>query len=207
MEGSKVMLIGGRSVGKTSLRIVFKEGIFIEPSKYDPVIENTSAYQRIVDEKPTLVDIIDIDSFNFEAMKELCFKSADGFLLVYSITSKESFYELRKIYNEIFQFRKENFKNNENNENNDENIKDEIKDKLKFPLVIVGNKKDLETKREVSEEEGRELAKEFNCPFIEVSSMDVPLATQSLFLVIREIRKFFPPLLNHPHHKSKCFIV
>ena len=204
MEKQKIMILGGSSVGKTSLRIVFREGFFIEPSKYDPVTESTCSNRKMVDDQETIVDVWDIGAginpFNAKLMKDLCVKGSEGFILVYSITSKESFNELRNIYNEIQLIKDNCYENNENN--------DEIREKVKIPIVIVGNKKDLETGREVSEEEGKELAKEFNCPFIEVSSMDVPLANESLFLAIREIRKFplSPPPLNPPHN-SKCFIM
>jgi hypothetical protein len=37
-------------------------------------------------------------------------------------------------------------------------------------LVLVGNKIDLESERMVSKEKGQELAKEFNCTFLESSA-------------------------------------
>ena len=38
------------------------------------------------------------------------------------------------------------------------------------PCVIVGNKSDLNIQRQVSTAEGAELAKKWNCPFVETSA-------------------------------------
>ena len=41
---------------------------------------------------------------------------------------------------------------------------------FQVPLVVVGNKCDLESERNVNAVEGRELAKTFGCPFLETSA-------------------------------------
>jgi len=56
-----------------------------------------------------------------------------------------------------------------------------VKDKDKVPMILVGNKCDLETERQVTtgkmsycslifEGEGQDLAKSFGCPFFESSA-------------------------------------
>ncbi len=42
-----------------------------------------------------------------------------------------------------------------------------VKDKDYFPMVLVGNKSDLEEQRQVSTREALELAQSWNVPFIE----------------------------------------
>lgn len=39
-----------------------------------------------------------------------------------------------------------------------------------MPLVVIGTKSDLENKRQVESYEGQMVAKQFNCPFLEVCS-------------------------------------
>ena len=39
-------------------------------------------------------------------------------------------------------------------------------------IIVVGNKKDLETSREVSTEEGQALAEQYKCYFLETSALD-----------------------------------
>ncbi|KAJ1962392.1 GTP-binding protein [Dipsacomyces acuminosporus] len=40
----------------------------------------------------------------------------------------------------------------------------------KIPMILAGNKIDLQDERQVSKEEAEELAKEFGCPYIETSA-------------------------------------
>jgi GTPase SAR1 family protein len=39
-----------------------------------------------------------------------------------------------------------------------------------YPVVICGNKADMEDAREVSKEDGQALAQKLNCPFFETSA-------------------------------------
>lgn len=74
--------------------------------------------------------------------------SMNGYVLVYSISSRSSF-EMIKI------------------------IRDKILDFTGLETVscvIVGNKSDLNIQRQVSVEEGKELAQQWNCPTIETSA-------------------------------------
>jgi len=72
----------------------------------------------------------------------------NGFVLVYSITSRVSF-------EEIVQFRDQVLR---------------AKEGEKVPMVLLGNKCDLENDREVSKSEGEDLAKSFGCTFFETSA-------------------------------------
>ncbi|EDR28515.1 ras, putative [Entamoeba dispar SAW760] len=78
-------------------------------------------------------------------------KQGDGFVLIYSITSKESFEVLQQIYEDIYQVRKKEY-----NEH--------------IPIIIVCNKNDLEDDRQVTKEEGINYADSTNCPFIECNT-------------------------------------
>lgn len=63
------------------------------------------------------------------AMREQYMRSGEGFLLVYSITDMRSFQEMEKFHEQILR----------------------VKDRDHVPLVLVGNKKDLEPYRQVNE--------------------------------------------------------
>ena len=60
-------------------------------------------------------------------MREQYMRTGEGFLLVYSITSRQSFDEITTFQQQILR----------------------VKDKDYFPMVVVGNKCDLEGEREV----------------------------------------------------------
>lgn len=75
-------------------------------------------------------------------------KNGQGFILVYSITSQASFNDLIELRDQILR----------------------VKDTPNVPMVLVGNKCDLEDERVVSKERGQALAREFNCTFMETSA-------------------------------------
>ena len=84
----------------------------------------------------------------YKTLLDNYYSYGDGFIMVYSITDRNSFNEINSIY--------ENFLR--------------VKDSDSFPMVLVGNKCDLEKLREVSYDEGKTLASTMNIPFFEVSS-------------------------------------
>lgn len=95
-------------------------------------------------------------------------RTGEGFLLVYSIDSKQSFEEIRTFQQQILR----------------------VKDKDYFPIIIVGNKCDLEQDRVVSKEEGMALARSFGCKFMETSAKQRINVEQSFYELVREIRKY-----------------
>lgn len=64
----------------------------------------------------------------FSAMREQYMRTGEGFLLVYSITSVNSFEEITTFHQQILR----------------------VKDKDYFPVIVVANKCDLEGERQVS---------------------------------------------------------
>ena len=75
-------------------------------------------------------------------------KTADGFLLLFAINDKESFEVLK---GKIKRIKKNN------------------KDKL--PIILVGNKCDLENKREVDKKDAIEFAKSIGAKYYETSAL------------------------------------
>jgi GTPase KRas len=95
-------------------------------------------------------------------------RNGEGFLLMYNITSRSSF-------EEIFDFH--------------ENIL-RAKDSSQVPIVIVGNKCDLEFQREVGRNEGRETAEKLGCRFMETSAKMSINVDEAFATIVREIRRF-----------------
>ena len=115
-----------------------------------------------------LIDSILMFSFLNSAMREQYMRNGEGFLLVYSITSRMSFDEISTFYQQICR----------------------VKDRDYFPMVLVGNKCDLESDRQVSSQEGKDLAKRFGCQFIETSAKQKINVEEAFFEVVKDIRRY-----------------
>ncbi|XP_036886910.1 GTPase RhebL1 isoform X1 [Sturnira hondurensis] len=156
----KVVILGYRSVGKTSLAHQFVEGEFLEG--YDPTVENT--YSKIVtlgkDEFHLhLVDTAGQDEYSILPYSFII--GVHGYVLVYSVTSLHSFQVIESLYQKLH----------------------EGHGKTRLPVVLVGNKADLSPDREVQAIEGKKLAESWGATFMESSARE----SQVLGLKIREV--------------------
>ena len=137
--------------------------------KYDPTIEDFYRKQIDVDGQPTILDILDTagqDEFSF--LREQYMTNGKGFILVYSVTSQASFDDCKDIYELICR----------------------VKGSRDVPIILVGNKCDLEEDRAVTKEEAEAAAQEFgNCTFIESSAKDDINVDQIFIALVRKIRE------------------
>jgi len=73
-------------------------------------------------------------------------------------------------------------------------------------MVLVGNKCDLEKKREVSFEEGKDIGDQYGCPFVESSAKnDININDIFLTLIEQTWEKNGPPPSRK--EKIKCLIL
>ncbi|KAF9053257.1 ras-like protein [Panaeolus papilionaceus] len=177
----KLVVVGGGFVGKSALTIRFIQGNFIEGG-YDPTIEDIYRKQCVIDEEVALLDILDTaGQEDYRAMREQYMGTGEGFLLVYSITARNSFEELFDFHQQI----------------------QRIKDTEWVPMVVVGNKCDLEFERQVNTSEGRELARRFNARFLETSAKHRINVYEAFVELVREIRKYNQGLRSgRPSHAT-----
>ncbi|CAB1351040.1 unnamed protein product [Coregonus sp. 'balchen'] len=66
---------------------------------------------------------------------------------------------------------------------------DRVRRTANTPVVLVGNKSDLTHLRQVSVEEGKELAREFQCPFFETSAAFRYYIDEVFAALVRQIRQ------------------
>ena len=76
-------------------------------------------------------------------------KRADGVILMYDITNRESFDTISKWLDDIIDYKERD-----------------------FPIILVGNKCDLENERKVPKEEGESFANKLNVKFYETNNKD-----------------------------------
>jgi GTPase KRas protein len=100
-------------------------------------------------------------------MRETYIRSGEGFLLVYSVTSKSSFNEISVLQKQICR----------------------VKDSDNVPMLLVANKCDLTNERVVSVEEGKAMARRFKCRYVETSARLRVNVQESFYYLVREMRK------------------
>ncbi|KAI8074613.1 ras-like protein 3 [Gongronella butleri] len=162
----KIVIVGGGGVGKSAITIQFIQSHFVD--EYDPTIEDSYRKQCIIDQETALLDVLDTaGQEEYSAMREQYMRNGEGFVLVYSITSRLSFEEISTFYQQIRR----------------------VKDKDFFPTILVGNKSDLTADRVVPFQEGLDLARQFGCPFMETSAKQRVNVDECFYEVVREIRR------------------
>jgi Ras homolog enriched in brain len=150
---------------------------------YYPTIENQFTKPlrfKGVDYRLDIVDTAGQDEFSVLNRKD--FHQMSGFVLAYSVASRGSF-EMIPI------------------------IRDKILNSLgtdDIPCVIVGNKSDLHLQRQIQIQEGRSLAKQLGCAFVETSARHNENITRIFELILLEITKREVPEIDG--HGSKCII-
>ncbi|KAF2238574.1 rheb small monomeric GTPase RhbA [Viridothelium virens] len=179
----KIAIVGSRSVGKSSLTVQFVDGHFVE--SYYPTIENT--FSKVIryksqDYATEVIDTAGQDEYSILNSKH--FIGIHGYMLVYSLASKQSFEMVRIIRDKILNHLGADW----------------------IPLVIVGNKSDLRPEqRQVTADEGKRLAEEFRCMWTEASARYNENVTKAFDLMIAEIEKSQNP--NEPTGGSKCSVM
>lgn len=160
----KLVVVGGGGVGKSALTIQLIQSHFVD--EYDPTIEDSYRKQCSVDNELVMLDILDTaGQEEYLAMREQYMRTGEGFLLVYAINSRNSLEELQTFYEQI----------------------QRVKDLDNVPVLVVGNKLDLEIERQVSYEEGLAFARALNCPFLETSAKQRINVEEAFYGLVRLI--------------------
>ncbi|KAG6451325.1 ras-like protein 2 [Manduca sexta] len=163
----KLVVVGGGGVGKSAITIQFIQSYFV--TDYDPTIEDSYTKQCVIDDIPAKLDILDTaGQEEFSAMREQYMRSGEGFLLVFSVADHASFDELYKFHKQILR----------------------VKDRDEFPMLIVGNKADLEMQRVVSLEEAQSLSRQLKVPYIECSAKARMNVDQAFHELVKLVRRF-----------------
>lgn len=161
------MVLGAGGVGKSSVTVQFVQGVYVE--SYDPTIEDSYRKQIEVDGRACDLEILDTAGVaQFTAMRELYIKSGKGFLLVYSVTDENSLKELLALREQVLR----------------------IKDLDNVPMVLIGNKCDLDSDRVISIDDGIKVSQQWGLvPFYETSAMYKTNVDEAFVDVVRQIMR------------------
>jgi len=180
MTEYKLVIVGGGGVGKSALTIQLIQNHFVD--EYDPTIEDSYRKQVTIDQETCLLDILDTaGQEEYSAMRDQYMRSGQGFLTVFAVTSRSSFDEVTSFREQILR----------------------VKDEDKVPMVLAGNKCDLDNERQVTKAQGEELAKSFGCPFFETSAKARINVEEAFYQLVREIRNMNAPAATGKGGKSK----
>ncbi|KAI8064298.1 ras-like protein 2 [Gilbertella persicaria] len=159
-------MVGEGGVGKSAMTIQFIQSQFVD--EYDPTIEDSYRKQCVIDGECALLDILDTaGQEEYSAMREQYMRNGEGFVLVYAITSYRSFEQVQKLHEQIMR----------------------VKDIESIPVILIGNKCDMERERQVPTHVGKALAKQYDCEFLETSAKDRIRIDETFYGLVREIRR------------------
>ena len=164
----KVIIIGDTAVGKSNILSRYVKDEFSSNSKSTVGVELGIKFLKIKNTK-TKIQIWDTaGQERYRAITSSYFKGSNGCFIVYDITNEASFNNVENWYEQI--------------------QKETSKD---IPILLVGNKCDLEDERKVPIEKGKEKAQNLNCAFFETSALKKI-----------NIDKIFEELVNNIYEKT-----
>uniref|UniRef100_A0A8I5NNJ7 Ras-related protein Rab-12 n=1 Tax=Papio anubis TaxID=9555 RepID=A0A8I5NNJ7_PAPAN len=146
----QVIIIGSRGVGKTSLMERFTDDTFCEACKSTVGVDFKIKTVELRGKKIRLQIWDTAGQERFNSITSAYYRSAKGIILVYDITKKETFDDLPKWMKMIDKYASEDAE-----------------------LLLVGNKLDCETDREISRQQGEKFAQQITgMRFCEASAKD-----------------------------------
>ena len=163
---AKVILIGDSSVGKTNIMSKYLKNQFNENSKATVGVEFGSKLFKI-DNHTIKAQIWDTaGQEKYKAITGAYYKGSKGAFVVYDITRSDTFESADRWINDL------------------KSTADP-----KITIILIGNKCDLEDKREVLKEQGEEKAKSFDCAFFETSALKGDNIDKGFEMMVNEIFK------------------
>ena len=146
----KIVMLGSGAVGKSAITVQMVSNHFL--SSYDPTIEDSYRTTINVNNQDIILNILDTaGQEEFYALRDQYIRSGDGYIIVFSITSVTSFLEVNAIKEQL-------------------NIVLDADNNTLIPIILVGNKCDLEEYRQVQSSDAQRLAEEWRVKYFETSA-------------------------------------
>ena len=164
-----LMLLGDGQVGKTSLTKRLTGNVF-EDSQLTTIGKESYVYLTQLHGYDVKMKIWDTaGQERFKSMSVNVIKNVEGLILTYSIASRESFQNLDNWLKQL----------------------NDADDLSKKPIIIVGNKSDLEASREVSKDEGKQFADSHDYHFFETSAKTAENVKEAFDDIFEQLYKLF----------------
>ena len=144
----QILLLGDMAVGKTCLINRYTNGVFKE-EYISTVGFDYYTKQEEINNKTVQVKLWDpAGQERFKTLTPSFLRNAEGVIIVFDVTSQDSFDNVKGWIN---------------------SIKSNLGEKI-IPIIIVGNKIDMENMREISKEDGKKIASENDFKYFETSA-------------------------------------
>ncbi|XP_038836665.1 ras-related protein Rab-37-like isoform X1 [Salvelinus namaycush] len=180
----KTIMVGDSGVGKTSLLVQYDQGKFIPGSFSATVGIGFTNKVVTVDNVKVKLQIWDTaGQERFRSVTHAYYRDAQALLLLYDITSKSSFDNIRAWLTEIHEYAQ----------------KDVV-------IMLLGNKTDMAGERVIKREEGEKLAKEYGVPFMETSAKTGVNVELAFLAVAKELKHRAAQQPNEPKFQIHDYI-
>ncbi|KAJ3345588.1 hypothetical protein HDU83_003915 [Entophlyctis luteolus] len=164
------------------------------PATYDPTIEDSYSKQVVIDDIPCNLEVLDTaGQEEYTALRDQWIRDGQGFLIVYSITSRETFFRVERFREQILRVKDADevtyAASGHVTPAGSASSAAAVASLLTVPMILVGNKCDRQAEREVSREEGAALAQRLQCDFIETSAKTRLNVERAFYNVVRALRR------------------
>ncbi|XP_020349787.1 ras-related protein Rab-37 [Oncorhynchus kisutch] len=162
----KTILVGDSGVGKTSLLVQFDQGKFI-PGSFSATVGICFTNKVVtVDNVKVKLQMWDTaGQERFRSVTHAYYRDAHALLLLYDITSKSSFDNIRAWLTEIHEYAQRD-----------------------VVIMLLGNKADMASERVIRRDEGEKLAREYSVPFMETSAKTGVNVDLAFIAVAKELK-------------------
>ncbi|VDL17173.1 unnamed protein product [Hymenolepis diminuta] len=145
----RLVVVGVGGVGKSALTLFFMYDEFVKD--YEPT--RVDSYRKRITCNGEEVNLHILDTAgqeNYAGIRDTFYRDSEGFCLVFDITDHLSFTSIAEFIDQILR----------------------VKRAERVPMLICGNKVDLEDNRKVTREEAEEFCRKYQVPYLETSAKD-----------------------------------
>lgn len=175
----KLLVLGSKNVGKSAVIVRFLTRRFI--GEYRSNSDWLYKQNVMCENTNTNIEILDVSRFpNNDSLSVDQIRWADAFVIIYDICARETFTYAQNMLNSIRGNKQPSY----------------------VPIVLLGNKRDLEHSRKVDMDEGLSLAGQHGCQFAEVSAADNQFDVNSAIQGLIKETKSIQAQRTIPRHRK-----
>ena len=176
----RFLMIGAPRSGKTTIRLRYCRDYF-SPRYYPSAGLECSSRSLSVDNEKVKILVWDVSGAEvYESIRRSYYRGANAYVLVYDITSRQSFEHAQRMLKEL-----------------------DMYEQAECPKILLGNKSDASMKRAVAVDEARQFAMGWRLPYVEVSAksgtgvddafMKLVVALKDNFVPWKQVYNFSAP--------------